>query len=71
MTKYNLLILLGWIALAVGILLQVKASGTIYGDALIPLLLIYAAIKLKSERREKHAMSAQRLHLSAKDKYMR
>jgi len=71
MWKYNLLIALCWTGFIIGIILQIHNQGTIYGDALIPLLLIYAAIKLKSERREKHAMSAQRLHLSAKDKYMR
>jgi len=50
MWKYNLLILLGWTALFIGIVLQAK-SGTIQGDALIPIPLIYGAIWLKANKK--------------------
>jgi len=50
MWKYNLLIFLGWTTLFIGIVLQAK-SGKIQGDALIPVLLIYASIWLKGEKK--------------------
>ena len=50
MWKYNLLVLLGWTTLFIGIILQVK-SGKIQGDVLIPIPLIYGAIWLKGEKK--------------------
>ena len=58
MWKYNLLVLLGWTTLFIGIILQAK-SGKIQGDVLIPILLIYASIWLKGEK--KRELSTQRL----------
>ena len=43
----NALILLAWLVQIWTICWQIKAYGTIRGDALIPLLFVYAAIRVK------------------------
>lgn len=43
----NALILLAWLVQIWTICWQIKAYGTIRGDALIPLLGVYAAIRVK------------------------
>lgn len=49
--KESWLVLLGYIAFAIGIFCQVHKFGTIFGDALIPLILIYSAYWLRQGKR--------------------
>lgn len=65
----NFLILLAWLVQLWTICWQVKVYGTIRGDALIPLLGIYAAIRVKGAaiRRPKSRKGGMNLEPNARD----
>lgn len=65
----NLLIWLAWLVQIWTVCWQVKAYGTVHGDALVPLLGIYAAIRVKgaAARRPRSRKGGMNLEPNARD----
>lgn len=65
----NALIWLAWLVQIWTVCWQVKAYGTVHGDALVPLLGIYAAIRVKGTaiRRPKSRKGGMDLEPNARD----